>query len=207
MGATSGALYVKFDGNVGHFTYGKDGDEIERGTKVAINHREFRNGWICWKDGEVVEEIMTNILNGKPPGKGELADHGPYEDEKDGWREQSSIQFRDIESGDEFEYKASSKSGRIAVANLVRDFGKQYQLHPDSLAIVELGATSFEAKDAKGKKLGKKWAPVFKIVGWQSEQDLMDRFAAAAAASEDAEDGGDDDELPVNNAARRTRKF
>jgi hypothetical protein len=208
MGASAGLLFLKFDGNTGSYTYGKDDDELEKGTRVAVNPSEFKNGWICWKDGQVMEETMTRIVDGKPTARGDLADHGPYEDEKDGWREQSSVQLRDIESGDEFLFKTSSKGGRIAVGNLVRDFGKAYAMHPGELAIVELSSTSFDAKDKKtGKKLGKKFAPAFKIVGWASEADLIAKFDAMGADEGDA-GPEDDDELPVNTAAKRgARRF
>jgi len=203
MGASSGALFLKFDGNTGQYSYGKDDDELPKGTRVAINPTEFKNGWICWKDGQVMEEIMVRIVDGKPPAKGDLTDHGPYEDEKDGWREQSSVAFRDIESGDEFLFKTSSKGGRIAVGNLVRDYGKGFARHPGELAIAELASTSFDAKDKKtGKKLGKKFAPVFKLVDWQSEEELIAKFEAQAADAEDAA-GDEEDELPVNTAAKR----
>lgn len=208
MGASSGLLYTKFDGNTGVFSFGKDGDELNLGTRVAINPSEFKAGWICWKDGSVMEEIMVRITEGKPPAKGALTDYGPYDDEQDGWSEQSSMQFRDIETGDEFQYKTSSKSGRIAIANLIRDYGKAFQRHPGQLAIVELGNTSFEATNKKtGKKLGKKFAPVFKIVDWQDEEALIAKFAAQADADGDNDVGGEDDDLPVNTGAVKKRKF
>lgn len=208
MGASSGALYVKFDGNTGVYSYGADSDTLEKGTEVAINPNEFKRGWICWKDGEVMGEVMVRIIDGPAPAKDSLEDHGPYDDpKKDGWREQSSIAFRDVESGEEFIYKTSSKSGRIGVANLIRDYGKAFQQHPGELAIVEVGSTSFDAKDEKGKKLGKKYAPVFKIVRWEDEADLIAKFEAAAAENEGDEDG--DDELPANTkpAGRRARNY
>lgn len=206
MGAASGLLFTKFDGNVGKFSFGKDGDELELGTRVAINPSEFKAGYICWKDGSVQEEIMVRITEGKPPAKGSLTDYGPYTDEQDGWSEQSSMTFRDIESGDEYQYKTSSKSGRIAIANLIRDYGKAFQRFPRKLAIVELGNTSFEATNKQtGKKLGKKFAPVFKIVDWQDEGALVAKFAAQADDEGGVDDG--DDALPVNTAGRRARKF
>lgn len=208
MGASSGALFLKFDGNTGEYTYGKDQEELSEGTRVAVAASEFKNGWICWKDQEVVGEVMVRIVDGKPPAKHTLEDHGPYDDEKDGWSEQSSAQFRDIETGEEFLYKTSSKGGRIALGNLVRDYGKQFQLHPSQVAIVELGTTSFDAKDKKtGKKLGRKYAPVFKIVEWMDEDELVTRFAAMEDAGD--EDAGEDAEIPVNTGktSRRGRNF
>lgn len=211
MGASSGALYLKFDGNTGIYSFGKDQEELPKGTQVAVNPGEFKRGWICWKDSNVEEEVMTRIMDGAPPGKGDLTDHGPYEDSKDGWRPQSSTQFRDVESGDEYLFKTSSKGGNISVANLIRDYGKAFQQHPGDLAIVELQSVSFDAKDPKtGKKLGRKFAPVFKIVGWQDETMLIAKFEAAAADGDDEEAEAEVADTPVNNApagGRRNRAF
>lgn len=204
MGAKSGALFLKYDGNTGRFSFGKDQEELEKGRRFAINPAEFRNGYICWNDGKVEEEIMVRVVDGKPPAKGSLTDHGPYaDDEKDGWREQSSVEFRDVESGDQFLFKTSSKGGRIAVGNLVRDYGKAFSAHPGELAVVELGSVSFDAKDGKGRKLGKKYAPMFKIVGWQDEAELVARLEAQASD----EDEAPEPEMPVNTGGRRNRNF
>ena len=211
MGAGTSALYLKFDGNTGDYSFGKDQEELENGTRVAVAPSEFKNGWICWNDSKVLEEIMVRITEGKPPAKHTLTDHGPYEDaEKDGWSQQSSAQFRDIETGSEYLYKTSSAGGRIALANLVQDYGKAFQRHPGELAIVELSNTSFEAKNRKtGKKLGKKYAPMFKIVGWVKEDELLAKFDAMAAEQNEDEDA-EEEELappPVNAKSRRSKDF
>lgn len=209
MGASSGALYLKFDGNTGIYSFGKDAEELPKGTRVALNPGELKRGWICWNDGKVLDEKMTRIVDGSPASKGTLEDHGPYEDAKDGWKEQSSAEFRDIEGGEQFLFKSSSKGGNISLANLIRDYGKAFQMHPGDLAIIELQNVSFDAKDPKtGKKLGKKFAPVFKIVGWENEGDLIAKFEAQAADAEEGEaEAEPEEDLPVNSAGRRKRNF
>lgn len=203
MGASSGALVLRFDGNTGAFSYGKDREAIDKGTRMAVNPNEFRLGWICWSDGKVLEQRMTRIVDGKPPARSELTDHGIEEVDGDGWREQASATFRDIESGDEFRLDISSKGGRIALGNLVRDYGKAFSAHPGELAIVELGNVSFDAKDPKtGKKVGRKHAPAFKIVAWMNEAELVAKFDAASAHAEEEPEP----EVPVNTG-RRSRNF
>lgn len=208
MGASSGALYLKFDGNTGIYSFGKDGEELKKGTRLAVNHREFKRGWICWNNKEVMEEIMVRVMEGRPPAKGSLTDHGPYKKKQDGWREQASFEMRDIEAGDQFQFKTSSKGGNIAVANLIRDFGKGVAQHPGELAIVELQNVSFEAKDEDGDSIGKKYAPLFKLVGWANEDELAAKFENSA----ETEEAEDDDDVPVNTAGkavagRRQRNF
>lgn len=201
MGASSGSLFLKFNGNSGEFTYGTDNEELELGTQLAVNANEFKRGWICWNDGSVVDEIMVRVTEGKPPSKHQLDDNGPYENDNDGWSEQSSVALRDIETGDEYLFKSSSKSGRIAIGNLVRDYGKAFQMHPGELAIVELDATSFTPKNAP-KSAGKKYAPALKIVGWTPEAELMAKFSGGAD-----EDGVEyDDDEPTEEVSEPAPK-
>lgn len=200
MGARMSLLYTKFDGNTGKWTFGKDNSELKSGTTVAFNHREIFNGYICWEDSTVKEEIMVNILNGGVPPKASLKDHSPngdgeYTGEQDGWREQSSIQFKSLEDGKEFQFKTSSKSGRIAVANLVKAFGQQFQMREGKVAIIELGAQQFDAKNAAGKKLGKKYAPSLRIVNWVDEADLI---------SGSTDDETDYDDAPIEEVPAPT---
>lgn len=203
MGASSGAKFLKFSGNTGEYTYGSDDEELEYGTRLAVNPSEFKRGWICWDDGEVQDEIMVRVTEGKPPAKHELEDHGPYTNDNDGWSEQSSAAFRDVETGEEFLYKTSSKSGRMALANLVRDYGKAFQMNPGKLPVIELDATSFTPKKAP-KSAGKKYAPTFKIVEWVSEAELIAKFADGDVpeddevdyeGDEDGDDGAEEEEV------------
>jgi hypothetical protein len=209
MGASSGALYLKFDGNTGIYSFGKDAEELQKGTRLALNPNEFKRGWICWNNKEVMEEIMVRVVEGKPPAKGSLTDHGPYKKKQDGWREQASFEMRDIEDGTQFQFKTSSKGGNISVANLIRDFGKAFSQHPGELAIIELQHVSFEAKDEDGDSIGKKFAPVFKIVEWASEADLIAKLDAAKDSGAEAE--AEEEDVQVNTkgnaASGRRRNF
>jgi hypothetical protein len=191
LGASVSGQYLKFDGNTGTYTFGKDSDELPAGVKVALNAQEFKAGWICWREGAVIDEIMVRTVEGRPPARGALTDHGPFDDDRDGWKEQYSAHFRDIEDGTEYVFKTSSGGGKTSIRNLLQDYGKTFMMHPGELAILSLGNVSFDAKDPnnKKKKLGKKFAPKFSIVGWENEADLIAKFETMAAASEDEEEG------------------
>lgn len=203
MGAGSGSLYLKFDGNTGIYSYGKDNEELKKGTKLALNHREIKRGYICWNNKEVMEEIMIRVTDGKPPAKGSLTDHGPYKKKQDGWREQASFEMRDVEDGTQFQFKTSSKGGNIAVGNLIRDFGKGFAMHPGEVAIIELQSVSFEAKDEDGDSIGKKYAPLFKIVGWEAEDELLARLESTGDAEAVAEAEAEEEDVQVNTKGRR----
>ena len=190
MGAMTGK-FLKFDGNTGEYTYGTDGsEELVLGTKVAVNLESIQRGFICWKNEKVVDELMIAIQNGRPPSMDSLPDHGPYappepgEEQGDGWREQSQIEFVDG-AGGRFTMTTTSKSGIRGLANLLADIGKQFRLHPGEVPLVTLDNTSFQAKNGKGKNLGKKYAPVLKVVDWIGEDALIPASSSAPAADED----------------------
>jgi len=191
MGASEGA-FMKFDGNSGTFSFGTDQEELEHGTHLAANIAEVSRGHICWVDGEVKEEVMGSILAGDPPNQGSLHDYGPYQTypdgTKDGWSEQVVLTFRNPEDGEKYTFKTTSKSGLRAVANLIRDYGKLFKTHPNDTPVVELGANSFVPKN--NKKVGKKYAPDFKITAWLTPAEIEKMADAAQAAADDAEEDG-----------------
>lgn len=185
------AAYLKFNGNTGDYTYGAENEELEHGSRVVVDMNLAARGWICWNDGEVVEEINVPLVDGKPPRENELQDHGPYADDDDGWSEQVTL-FMAMSDGTKLCYKATSKSGKRAFAGLVKDYSKQWRTKPDQLPIVEIDATSFQPKD---KKLGTKYAPKLRIVDWIHKDELAEMTGEDPSDYDD--DGFGEDELPV----------
>lgn len=171
-GGAGGGIYMKFNGNDGLFTYGSTGDELPAGTQLAFNPSSLERGWICWKDEEVVDEKMVGFTQ-KQIAKGELTDHGPYEEKSDGWQEQSIISFKMVEEPfHDLIFKATGIGKRNAVARLMQDYVKSYKANPGLIPIVEIDETSYESK-AKGARGARKHAPVFKIIAWVTEADLL----------------------------------
>lgn len=180
--------FLNFSGKTGEFTFGEDDDEIEPGTVAYVNVEGVSRGWICWDDGEVVDETMTLWLDGPPPSKRDLEDHGPFEDEQDGWKQQIIIPLYIPSEDDTFVLKVASKSGyRNLVSFFQKDYGKVWKkkIGKDGLPQVpeiSLDSDFFKAKD---KKIGKVYFPVLSITGWHD-------FTAVAHMLGDSTDGGDD---------------
>ncbi|AXQ69770.1 nucleotidyltransferase [Caulobacter phage CcrSC] len=173
MGGGSG-VFLKFNGNDGLFTYGATGDELPLGSQLAFNGMSLERGWICWKDEEVVGEEMVSFLTGKPKDKSQLPDNGPYESNQDGWQEQMAVTFKMTEAPfHELSFKATGVTKLNAVKRLVQDYIKSMKANPGLIPIVEIDETEFESK-AKGARGARKHAPVFKIVAWVTEQQLID---------------------------------
>lgn len=184
LGGNAGAAFLKYNGNDGGYTFGSDAEELVTGSKVAIVAESFGRGWICWKGGDVQEEIIVPILTGLPPKKDELTDHGPYA-KGDGWIEQVVVRMKDLDTGIDLLYKPVSKGGKGALGRLMTSYGKQRKMNMDDngnflVPIAEIGERSFTPKDIKTKK----WAPSFEIVEWMSADELTDLFAGTQGDDE-----------------------
>lgn len=177
MEISTGA-FLKYSGDTGRYTY--KGTEVEHGTRLAFNVLSAKKGWICWKDGKPVEQVMVEIMSGERiPSEESLKDHGPYK-QGDGWRQQLSVVVRSLEGGDQMDFNLSNISGRNAMGAVIQEFGAKMGMFVDDngepkVPIVEIGAQSFSPKDASGKK----WAPVLKIVDWKTQAELnaLDPYA------------------------------
>lgn len=193
LGGGDSGVFIKFSGKTGEYTYGAEQEELEDGWKGAVNIAETAKlGWICWKDSEVVGEDMSLVLSGTKTAKSQLEDHGPYDDDEDGWTEQFSVELVELDIGEQMLLKNSSKSGLRAFGNLLNAYGKAIQkgqnLGDDGeelIPVVEFSSTEFTPKN--GKKKDKAYAPKFTIVDWISQSELQEQF------------GGEDDPENYDN--------
>lgn len=185
--SNAGVQYMKFDGNTGVFNYGADRTELEEGTQLAVNMNEYKNGFICWKEQEVVDEKMISVVvvfAGAPPiVQAHLPDHGPYKKyangASDGWVEQYSVALKLLDNGADVVFKTSSVSGIRSLKKLLSDYAAGRKVHgPDAVPIVEISTTTFVPKNA-GPGTGKKYVPVFTVVGWKSPEELEDLVGEA----------------------------
>lgn len=200
LGVSEG-VYLKFNGNTGDFTFGSDQDELQTGTELVAVMDSIARGWICWNDSEVIDEVMVSILDGQPPSEKELEDHSPYASDDDGWSEQIRIVFKDVESGETYTFKTSSRAAMRAVGSLMKDYSRQFKNHPDELPVVEIGSTSYIPKE---KKHGKKHAPTFKIVSWMHVEEV--EALSSATNSQDNEENYEEKVETKKESAKEEKK-
>jgi hypothetical protein len=192
-GGGGGPLFLKFNGNDGNYSYGSDDTDLPLGTQVAMNPRSLKRGWICWKDGQVQEEIMMALEEGLPPAKHLLPDYGPY-GKDDGWSEQKTIEFTRLDgSATVLLFQANNKSKMNALEAIMKDFARQYKANPGCVPIVELDENEFETQPknedgSKGRKV-RKHAPKFSIVEWMSDEELMTLTEGAQEDYAEGEEG------------------
>lgn len=199
MGARAAGAFLKFSGNSGEWTFGsaEDPSVIDHGSQFVLDFTKMERGFICWKSGESVDEVTVNLMQGNPPAIESLKDHGPYETyqdgTEDGWTDIVKQPFVLLDLEDEsvaspgklFNYNASSKSARQALANLLADYANVYRQHQNKFPVIEIGAAGFISK--KNKKAGKKYAPTMRIKGWISAAEFQ--ALQNAGAESEAPDG------------------
>lgn len=206
--AQDGGNFMKFNAKEQAFVAGAEDDivlsddDLEEGkvVRMAVNMNEFTRGWLCWIDEEVKDELSRNIMDGPAIKEADLPDYDDEMGEDDGWVEVASVPMRDIETGEQYLYKASSRGANKALGKLLKVYSKQYKRHDDDeVPVVELGMESYKHKK---KVYGIIFNPTFKLVEWVNADDLN-------AALEDDEDGyepEDDDEEVVEKAPKKGKK-
>jgi hypothetical protein len=186
-----GVTFGKFNGNNGDFTIGSNPVvELPAGTLVLLDmERAVKRGWICWKEALVVDETMISITQGNPPREDELEDHSPYVKKDDGWKEQVSIRFKVLETGDEVELKMTSRAGIRGIGALLKAYGAEFRDHdPNALIVVELDALRYTPKD---KSFGPKYAPILQIKEFISPDEAAKRLGITDDDDDDDDDAED----------------
>ncbi len=195
-GGGGGLAFLKFSGNDGYYSYGAEDTDLLDGTRAAVDPMSLKRGFICWNDGEMIEELMYSLMEGNPPAKHELPDHGPYKAKGDGWSDQKTIEMKTIDAPFvQLLFQANNRSKLNALEALMKQIVREVKAYPGCYPIIEFGHSTFEAQERNeaGEKVGRKmtkYAPVFTIVDWIPEEELA---ALAEGAPEDYEgaEGGE----------------
>ena len=178
--------YVK-----GQFIFGVNEDEVELDTVLVPNMEEAKIGWLKWRGGGVVDENMApwavghayrEDLNELDQGLWETDDNGRAIDP---WSETATLPLKNPRTGEEFTFSTSSTGGRQAVAKLVYAWRHGVTQGKSGLPVITLGSDTYPHK-----KFGPVHFPVFKVVRWADEADLIAGKAEADPVDEL------DDEIP-----------
>lgn len=191
-----GVIFGKFNGNNGDFTYGSNPPkEIPAGSRILVDmNRGAKRGWICWKDGAVVEERMVLLVEGAPPQESALPDHSPYSKKDDGWKEQVSLRFRLLDTGEEIELKMTSRAGIRSFGSLCKEYGAVFRdYEKDDLILVVLDSNSYMPKD---KSFGRKYAPIFELSEFVTPDEAAELLGEV--------DTSDDDEASPEETVEET---
>lgn len=192
-GAGAGStIYAKFKGASGEYLAGQDEEEIPHGTLLAADIMNSQWSWQFWWENELLESEDSLIWD-NPKGyeeksrpdwlpekyDGDMSYEEIVEAQKDrttnfqdGWGVQAVVGMREINGeGREFTFRFNNGVALNAFRALLQSYGRQFQMKPGQLPLVELDANSFKSKQ---KGVGKRFAPKLKIVDWKTEEELME---------------------------------
>lgn len=179
-----GVVILKMD-RTGHWVFGADQDEVEPGSKWAVNPYSFVHGFIAWGDGSVLGEKMAPMTEPLPE-----VDAAPPGASK-GWEMQIGFSLKcisGVDAGMEARYTATSVGGKRSVQTLALAVAEQAEKDQTKIVpVITLGRDHYQHKS-----YGRIYTPVFDVQEWMS----MDGPEAQADAAEDA---------PADEPKRRRR--
>ena len=155
--------FLKFT-KQGQFVHGAEEKVIDDVEEFAFNMSTLARGFICWKSNEVVDEQMCLVSTpGGTIKKDDLIDHGPYDSDMDGWRDQAQVDLRSLDNGMEMLFKTSSRGGLNAISAVSKEFAGKLKLEPKEMPVPII---TLEAGFYKHKEFGKIFFPKFNIARW-----------------------------------------
>ena len=172
-----GTVILKMD-RTGHWVFGADQDEVEPGSKWAVNPFAFVHGFIAWGDGQVLGEKLAPMT--EPLPEVEAAPPGASK----GWEMQVGLSLKCIsgeDAGMEARFTATSVGGKRAVQELA--LAVAAQIDKDQSKPVPV--VTLERDHYQHKSYGRIYTPVFKIVDWVSMDGPADEADDAPAAAEE----------------------
>jgi hypothetical protein len=153
-----GTVILKMD-RTGHWVFGADQDEVEPGSKWAVNPYSFVHGFIAWGDGQVLGEKMAAMT--EPLPEVEAAPPGASK----GWEMQIGFSLKCLsgeDAGMEARYTATSVGGKRSVQELALAVAEQADKDSSKIvAVVTLGKDHYQHKS-----YGRIFTPVFDVVEW-----------------------------------------
>jgi hypothetical protein len=153
-------VILKMD-KTGHWVFGAEQEEVENGSRWAVNPLSFVHGYIAWGKGEALGEMMAPITDplpevGVPPSGAER-----------GWEMQLGFSLKCIsgeDAGMEARYSTTSVGGKRAVQQLGLAIATQVEKAPDRpVPVITLGKDSYQHKS-----YGRVFTPVFEVQEWVS---------------------------------------
>lgn len=187
--------FLKF--SKGDWLYGRNSEEMDRGTRLVANVLELKVGWQRWEGGKPTDTNMGRVMDAfVPPVRASLGDNDKEMWEidpgtgqpRDPWQLTNTLILK-AEKGDElYTFSTSSKGGIGAIGKLAGEFGKHMRARPSELPIIALEVDSYAHPN---KALGRIKTPVLKLVGWTDKASFEEALAADEAAAAGEAEGDD----------------
>lgn len=180
---TMGVVILKMD-RTGHWVFGSDQDEVEAGSKWAVNPYSFIHGYVAW--GAAETPAAGTVLGEKlAPMTEPLPEVGPAPDNSDGWKVQVGFSLKCIsgeDAGMEARFTTLSLGGRRAVQGLALAVAEQADKDQTKIVpVITLGKDHYPHK-----AYGRIYVPVLTVQEWMSMDGPAEASDAKAPVAEEA---------------------
>ena len=166
----------------GKYVFGQNNEEMQQGSRWAVNIMSMAHGWSCWVDGgigkanDLAGEVLVSMTLPRPE---QPAPIGDFE-----FKELYSMEmkcFDGDDAGTEVLYRINSTSGKRAVLGLMDEIYGQLARRPAyPCPVLVLSSDTYPHK-----KHGQIVFPIFTVVGWANMQGELDPGEAGAPALAD----------------------
>jgi len=184
-GVEGGGTILKMD-KTGHWVFGADQTEVERGSEWAVNPFSFVHGYIAWAGdktpakGTVLGEVMVSVTEPLP-------EHGPVPEHcVKGWEVQIGASLQCISGEDAklgVRFTTTSFGGKKALTALGLAIAAQVEKDPTKpVPVVVLKSESYQHKT-----YGRIFTPVLEVTKWVA----MDKEPEPGEAAAEVEQPGD----------------
>lgn len=190
-----GVAYVKFNGNTGEISYGRDNNPLPAGQRFVLALEQVEHGVVEWQSQQVLQRLKSKYLDGPAPSMpqgGVRQGTLPKPRHRDGWLDVISVRLVGI-GGEldrvELEFESKNEGTQQAIQQVVAEMTEMCSTEAGQEgffnAVAEVSVGSYWSK-ANSKDV---YFPKFEIVGWTDGYSIRELSGAARLA---ATDGGSD---------------
>lgn len=176
----------------GTYVFGASNEEVQDGSRWAVNLASMCRGWVCWIDGELQGQVMASVQAPRLPQPAPV--NGTAYAEQFGF---DIVCLTGTDKGVNAQYKNNSYGFKKAFDQLCSDIAGRYVTDQRYYWPI----LTFTAESYDHKRYGEIWNPIFTVVAWADAEGNIAGQAKAVIADAPAADAA-----PVKPVAKRSRK-
>jgi hypothetical protein len=147
----------------GEWVYGQGNEEVQEGSRWAVNILSMSHGWVCWEKNEGKEknrmlgEVMVSMMEKKPACPSPVEGHA--------YKEQRGFELRCYDgddAGTEVIHKMTSDGGLKGIDKLLAAIQRQLAADPTHPCPL----VSFVTDSYPHPKWGTTYTPTYQVDGW-----------------------------------------
>jgi len=176
----------------GTYVFGAGNEEVQDGSRWAVNLASMCRGWVCWIDGELQGQVMASVQAPRLPQPAPV--NGTAYAEQFGF---DIVCLTGTDKGVNAQYKNNSYGFKKAFDQLCSDIASRYVTDQRYYWPI----LTFTAESYDHKRYGEIWNPIFNVVAWADAEGNI-----AGQAKTAIDDAPAADAAPAKPVAKRSRK-